>query len=86
MYSHNYKRLPYKESVYRFMRDYRIKYYLIGRFKRWRTSTGEQIPIRKINKTHLYRIVSRFGTTYIRNKAPYVWFRYLKEYEVGRLK
>lgn len=81
MYSHNYKNLPYKQSVKKFIKDYYISYHLFGKFTYWTTKGGEKIRIKNIEKPHLRYIVHRFGSTYIRTNHPYIWFKYLKEYE-----
>lgn len=82
-YLHNYKDLPYKQSIKQFMKDYKIKYYLYGRFKKWETKENKKIMVCKLKKSHLKNIVDRFGNTTIRTKYPYVWYRYLKDIEKG---
>jgi hypothetical protein len=77
MYSHNYKNLPYKKSVQQFLKDYRLRYFLYGRFMKWKTKEGKKITISKLRKNHLKNIVAMFGNTKIRNEHPFVWYKYL---------
>lgn len=85
MYSYNYKNLPYKQSVKKFIKDHFIFYYLIGRFTYWKTKGGKKIRVKDIEKHHLCHIVHKFGNTYIRTNHPYIWYRYLKDFESKRL-
>lgn len=79
MYSHNYKGLPYKQSVKRFEKDYRIRYCLYGKYFKWRTASGKKIRVKDLDYHHLINIVNYFGNTKIRNDYPFVWYRYVKE-------
>ena len=79
MYSHNYKGLPYKQSIKRFVKDYRIRYFLYGKYSKWKTSRGEKIMVKDISYQHLINIVNYFGNTKIRTDYPFVWYRYLNE-------
>ena len=79
MYRHNYKNLPYKKSIKQFLKDYRLKYFLFGRFTKWKTKDGKNIMVSKLNKRHLQKIVDMFGSTKIRNEYPFIWYKYLKD-------
>lgn len=79
MYSHNYKGLPYKMSLCKFIEDYRFRYNLYGKYTKWTTAAGKKIRVKDIDSTHLKRIVGYFGNTHIRTKYPYVWYRYIFE-------
>lgn len=78
MYFYNYKNLPYKKSIKRFIKDYRLKYFLYGRNSIWKTKNHEEIKVKDLNKRHLIRIVEKFGNTFIRTNYPFIWYRYLK--------
>ena len=79
MYQHNYKNLPYKKIIQQFLKDYRLKYFLYGRFTKWKTKNGKRITISKLRKKHLKNIVDMFGNTKMRNDYPFVWYKYLKD-------
>lgn len=81
MYKHNYKGLRYDKSVEQFLKDYRFRYAIYGKFKSWKTKDGKRIPIYKLNKRHLENIIGRFGSTKIRKEHPFVWYKFLKEVE-----
>ena len=82
MYKHNYKNLPYKISIRKFLKDYFFRYYLFGQFTHWKTKNNKKIMICKLNKKHIENIVNIFGNTQTRNNYPYIWFRYIKECEI----
>ena len=82
MYQHNYKNLLYKKSIQQFLKDYRLAYFLYGRFTKWKTKEGERIRVSKLHKKHLENIVAKFGNTKIRNEYPFVWFKYLKDGDI----
>lgn len=76
-YHHNYKGLPYIESVKQFLKDYKIKYILFGQFTRWRRKNKKSIRVGALTDRHVQNIVSLFGATQIRKDFPYVYYRYL---------
>lgn len=83
MYQHNYKNLPYKESTKQFIKDYKFRYFLYGKYSKWKTKQGKTMVFR-LNKIHLKNIVEKFGNTTIRTAFPFVWYRYLKEFEENK--
>ncbi len=84
MLYHNYKGLKYKDSLKRFLKDYRLRYNLYGKRTKWKTQRGELIKVKDLTKRHIYNIIGKFGVINIRTNYPYVYYRYvlfLKENE-----
>ncbi len=79
MYSHNYKGLKYKDSLIRFIKDYRLKYWLYGRNKKYKTKHGDYIKVKDLSIVHIRNIVNKCGHTTTRSVYPFVFYRYLKE-------
>jgi hypothetical protein len=85
MYNHNYKNLKYKDSIIQFIKDYKWKYIIYGRYTIWNTKNGKSIMIKNLNKEHLKNIINLFGNTYIRVNYPFIFYRFAKEIEIKRL-